>query len=90
MMVFTLQWSHGFSAMERVQSKMRFALMTRFNGAMAFQPWKVLTIMCNVQTKTSFNGAMAFQPWKGVLGNALAQRSLDASMEPWLFSHGKN
>ena len=39
----------------------------RFNGATAFQPWKVATAQPLARNLRRFNGATAFQPWKAVV-----------------------
>jgi len=35
-----------------------------FNGATAFQPWKVNSLFGLGAVRQGFNGATAFQPWK--------------------------
>ena len=39
-----------------------------FNGATAFQPWKVASWTRRSTRSTCFNGATAFQPWKARQG----------------------
>ncbi len=79
-----LQWSHGFSAMER-NRKVVGEVVTGycFNGAMAFQPWKALVELVLMFPELGFNGAMAFQPWKELRSFA---DQINASLLQW--SHG--
>ena len=64
--VSRLQWGHRLSAMEgRAPSSPPTALLTRFNGAIAFQRWKAgLRRSDSTARRRSFNGAIAFQRWK--------------------------
>ncbi len=64
----TLQWGHGFSAVEMTGLGVGGRVCGGFNGATAFQPWKLLMPATMFDQIPGFNGATAFQPWKWRLG----------------------
>ena len=83
-----LQWGRGFAATEGGIPS-RFRPCTRcFNGAVASQPRKADESVRAVRGQSRFNGAVASQPRKGGRGVGRGIRP-DASMGPWLRSHGR-
>ncbi len=80
----SLQWSHGFSAVESSTLRYRTGVsLRRFNGATAEKPWKVGISRRLGCVLHRFNGATAFQPWKGHGGNPLLRHHVSLQ-----WSHG--
>ena len=84
-----LQWGRGFAATEGEGGGAMSVEERRFNGAVASQPRKGLRRVQARLTHTGFNGAVASQPRKGPGVEPVAAHSSEASMGPWLRSHGR-
>jgi len=84
-----LQWSHDFSAMDTfsryVNTFYEYKLQWSHDFS-AMDTWK--NVIRGLVDDASFNGAMTFQPWIRYRGKKDDKSGKDASMEPWLFSHG--
>ncbi len=80
----TLQWSHGFAAMEspKYLSLVQF-LPTGLQWSHGFAAMESVLANEAAQTATSFNGAMALQPWKAPFSKMLMKSVLTLQ-----WSHG--
>ena len=83
-----LQWGRGFAATEGRSSGVPQVDIPGFNGAVASQPRKGLKKGRKKPHNFCFNGAVASQPRKGRCRDGASGRS-QASMGPWLRSHGR-
>ena len=86
--VVNLQWSHRLSAMETIWSMSRRPSAITFNGATAFQRWKLLRPKGATVRMLPFNGATAFQRWKLSGWHGGRGYVVGPSMEPPPFSDG--
>ena len=85
----SLQWGRGFAATEGRPSSASVPRRSSFNGAVASQPRKVLVCRYACCLLRSFNGAVASQPRKDDCFHSQGQTIGNASMGPWLRSHGR-
>ena len=84
-----LQWGHGLSAVETCSRwPGHHGQHPGFNGATAFQPWKLAIGRAVDRGVSGFNGATAFQPWKQEASVAACLFTVPASMGPRPFSRG--
>ncbi len=84
-----LQWGHSFSAVE-IEGSTEFAnaMLSRFNGATAFQPWR--SAASSPSASSCFCASMGPQLFsRGDCGDESCEEEQDeASMGPQLFSRG--